>query len=109
MSPSDRQGFVDLLVDNPVSGRMYLCATCLDQAARVMGCLDPEQAQRLRNNLGAAEEKIKELEAEVEFEKANKVMSEQQMKHWFRDKELKRSPGAGGRPPKPLEDLGDAA
>lgn len=99
------------MVDNPVSGRMYLCATCLDQAARVMGCLDPEQAQRLRNNLGAAEEKIKELEAALEEEKQAKVIDLQDLKLFFRDKELRKSPAGGGRPPKGdvPEVFGDAA
>lgn len=70
----DQRGFVDLLVDQPVNGRAYMCATCLFQAGRVLRMLDPEQADRVTRRLGEANDRIGDLEAELAHERANKTV-----------------------------------
>lgn len=88
------RGFVDLAVEGPVfghdqagnpvvppgrdfapSGRLYLCASCVDQAARKVGCLDPEQAQAFAEASARDANRIVELEARLAAEEANKVVS----------------------------------
>jgi hypothetical protein len=75
MSAKDQSGFVDLLVDTPVNGRLYMCATCLFQAGRVMGMLNPEQSTKLTERLAAASDRVLELERELEQERGSKLVS----------------------------------
>ena len=92
----DRNGFVDLLVDQPVSGRAYLCGTCTFQAGRKVGCLDPEQSANLTARLAAATAEISALNNQLETERAAKVVSLDDVKKLL-EPAVKRGPG---RPPK---------
>lgn len=61
--------------DEPTYGRLYLCARCVWEAARRVGCLDPQQAAQLREEheqCGLMLEQAKQL---VEEERASKVVT----------------------------------
>lgn len=75
LSHKDKDGFVDLLVDTPINGRLYMCATCLYQAGRKMGMLDPESAERLGMVVQEVSAHAEYLTLELEREKENKVVS----------------------------------
>lgn len=75
MTHKDTEGFVDLLVDTPVGGRLYMCATCVVRAGRELKMLSREQAADLTKRLTDAHARILELEESLEFEKGNKVLS----------------------------------
>lgn len=92
---SDPHGFVDLLVDTavqgfdedggfpihdpklarPTIGHLYLCCTCLYQAANAAGCADPADKAMLEERLVVAADAITDLEAELDAERADKVVS----------------------------------
>ena len=71
----DRKGFVDLLVDNPLSGRLYMCATCVERAGKELKMLAAHQARDLTDRLARANNKITDLEAKLEAEKQEKFVS----------------------------------
>lgn len=93
-SSSDPKGFVDLLVRSatsgfdettaapihdpagvkPTIGHLYLCVTCLHQAAHAAGCLTPQKRAEHDGALTAARAAVDRLEAELEVEKRNKVV-----------------------------------
>lgn len=75
MTHSDRDGFVDLLVDTPVGGRLYMCATCVARSGREIGMLSRAQADDLTKRLKRAQDDILELQTALEDEKGNKVIS----------------------------------
>ena len=93
----DRHGFVDLLVDQPVSGRAYLCGNCTFQAARKVGCLDPVQSADLTARLAAATAEIGALNDQIAAERDTKVVSLADVKKLLEPAPVKRGPG---RPPK---------
>lgn len=67
-------GFVDLLADT-ISGRLYICAGCVNQAGRQIGMLSRENAGDLTDRLADAANLVADLESQLEDEKANKVVS----------------------------------
>lgn len=88
------EGFVDLIVEEPLLGyneqadavhdpsgtiptwgHLLQCVLCVRQAAKAAGCLGPDLWADLRADLGVAHDRITDLEAELEHEKANKVVS----------------------------------
>lgn len=91
---TDPDGFIDLLVDTavngfdepngapihstdgvtPTIGHLYLCCTCLYQAATAAGCLDPTGRHTLETKLEEAEDHIVDLTQELEVEQANKLV-----------------------------------
>ena len=75
MAPSDRKGFVDLLVDNPVVGRAYMCASCVEQAGRKVGMLPKDQAERMVKSLADKDREIADLQKKLADETQNKQIS----------------------------------
>lgn len=71
----DKKGFVDLLVDTPVGGRLYMCGTCAETAGRKLGMLSREQATDLTRRLARAQEDLAAAYKSLEHEKANKSIS----------------------------------
>jgi hypothetical protein len=75
MAPSDKKGFVDLLVDTPVNGRLYMCVTCVEQAGRQAGMLAKDQSERLQKDLALERLKVEDLAKKLREEHENKVLS----------------------------------
>jgi len=71
---------VDLLVDTPVTGRLYICATCLFQAGHKVGMLDPTQSDTLIKKVKDAQTEILELSDELEKERNNKTVPLKELK-----------------------------
>ena len=86
MTGSDRDGFVDLLVDmvHPI-GHLYMCAHCLYQAGRQVGMLDPDQAQNLTDRLVAGQNTITQIQAELDSLKAKHLQSREEILDLFDD------------------------
>lgn len=80
-------GFVDLLAENALGHRMYLCAGCLYQAAQKLGCLSPTQGDDLARRLGDANGRIHGLETALEAERGNKVVSLDDVRKLLRTKQ----------------------
>ena len=72
---SDKNGFVDLIAEDSAGRRFYMCANCVYTAGQKMGMLSPHQGDELRRQLAHAHESILDLQAELEEEKDNKVVS----------------------------------
>ena len=99
---SHPDGFVDLIAEGPLqevpgfglaaAARVYLCAGCLRQAARHVGCLEPKQADDLGRRLGEANSRINQLEADLAAEQENKLVSLADVRELVRQR--------GGRPAK---------
>jgi hypothetical protein len=67
---------VDTGVDVPGDGRTYLCVElCLTLAANQAGFLSPGQGEGLRDRLREASRSILNLEAELRWERENKLMT----------------------------------
>lgn len=66
---------VDTLVEKPVTGdRVYLCRRCVFDAARVMGCLIPEQRAELEHELDKALSLVSALKDEIAEEQQRRVV-----------------------------------
>lgn len=74
MTHADKRGFIDTRAED-ANGHVYMCASCVDVAARLVGCLDPKQGDDLRHRLADASAAITALERELETERANKVVA----------------------------------
>lgn len=74
MTHTDKRGFIDTRAEDG-NGHVYICATCVDVAARLVGCLDPKQADDLRHRVADAHNAITSLERELEAERENKFVS----------------------------------
>lgn len=94
-SSRDDVGFVDLLVRSatggfdedtgrpihdpagakPTIGHLYLCVTCLMQAAHTAGCLTPEKRAETDETIDAALARIAELEQQLAKEQATKLVN----------------------------------
>lgn len=74
---SQQRPLVDLeqALDPVFWGRLYLCELCALSVGRAVGCLDPDQAERLRANVRTLEARVAELEAELDAEGDRKVVS----------------------------------
>lgn len=70
---ASKDGFVDLVVDN-VEGRVYMCASCIEQAGRRVGMLAKREADKLAARVAEAHDAITALERELEAERENKVV-----------------------------------
>lgn len=68
-------GFVDTLAEDAAGRRLYLCAECVRQAARKVGCYAPKEVADLKAEVAAANARAAELEDELAVERANKVVS----------------------------------
>ena len=67
---------IDTMVDVPGDGRTYICTmTCLPLIANLAGFLSPEQADDLAGRVAEAVTTIAQLEEELAFERANKLMT----------------------------------
>lgn len=75
MTHRDPGGFVDLLVDTPAAGRLYMCATCVERAGREVHMLSRGQADDLTGRLARQQQQIAALQDELEREKENKLVS----------------------------------
>lgn len=98
-SNRDPDGFIDLLVDTatmgfderdgapihdpagvkPTIGHLYLCCTCLFQAANAGGCLTPQKRVEAQEAIATADATIARLQAELEVERSNKVVNLDQL------------------------------
>src|SRR4051812_41816794 len=67
---------VDLMIrpDDPALSP-YLCVTCSLEVGRLVGCLDPLQADELRAHYEAVTAEVDRLNDELEFERENKLMT----------------------------------
>lgn len=94
-SNRDSNGFIDLLVESatmgfdepdgvpihdpeavkPTIGHLYLCLTCLFQAATAAGCAEPAIKQRLVLETVELQETVAQLEGLLDEERSNKVVS----------------------------------
>lgn len=90
----DPGGFVDLIVDRPPDGRRYLCANCVQAAARTLGHVGPEVVAEWKNRIAAATAERDALLAKLDEERENKVVK---LNDVLRIVEGRRGPG---RPPK---------
>lgn len=89
MTHKDVKGFVDLLVDTPAGGRLYMCATCVERAGREVKMLSKDQAADLTKRLTDASEQIRSLEQQLAVEKDNKVLSLEDVKKLLAPKPAK--------------------
>lgn len=69
------EGFVDLLIDHVPEGRIYACARCLWSAARLVGCIDPQQVAKRDATIAEQAAEVTRLVADLEYEKDHKVVS----------------------------------
>jgi len=69
------KGFIDLLVDDPVRGRMYGCVDCIEQAGRKAGMLPKDQVERLLKRVAQLETDLDAAYKSLEKEKSNKTIS----------------------------------
>jgi hypothetical protein len=63
-SRNDDRKYVDLGIDIDYIGVMYFCTFCMQEVANRIGCLMPEQADKLQNELDAARKTIIDFQAE---------------------------------------------
>lgn len=64
------------LPGEPMYGRLYLCARCVWTAARLVGCLDPQQADELTALTVRASAEADVLRDELAAERASKLSAE---------------------------------
>lgn len=74
-SQHDGEGFLDLLVDLPVSGHLYMCASCVRQAATAMGWTEPRLVAEQAGRLDDERAEVERLKAALEFEREHKTIS----------------------------------
>lgn len=55
---NDDRKYIDLGIDVDYIGVMYFCTFCMTELANTLGCLMPEQAQQLRDELDSARQTI---------------------------------------------------
>jgi hypothetical protein len=90
------RGFVNLLIDDrPLEGqshrgRLYACAGCADEIGRAVGCLDPQQAQRLRDAMDEIAEGADKLASELASTKENMVVPLGEVIDFLKERELRR-------------------
>lgn len=70
-----KDGFIDLVVDDPIAGRAYLCASCVYTAGQKLKMLSPAQADNLTERLRAGQEAISTLQGQLDVERENKYVS----------------------------------
>lgn len=119
-SSSDPDGFVDLLVRSatngfsedtaapihdtagtkPTIGHLYLCVTCLHQAANAAGCMTPQKRAEHDDRLAEADATIVRLQAELEVEKRNKLVDLSQLEGLL-VRQQKAAPGRAKKPSDP--------
>lgn len=61
-SRNDDRGYIDMGKDIQFVGVIYFCTFCMTEVANAIGCLMPEQAAALENELDAARQRILEFE-----------------------------------------------
>lgn len=67
---------VDTLAEFPApGGRIYLCLTCVDEANRLRGGLDPAQALEREQLIQDLQATVADLEGALTVERDNKVVS----------------------------------
>lgn len=87
-------GFVDTGVDlNPPHGRAYLCAGCVYQLARVLGCLSPEEAGKLRQQVADQNDSLYAVGLELEHERDNKTVNVPELLAMFEQAKQARKNG----------------
>lgn len=68
-------GFFDTLVEIPGYGAVYLCVSCVEQAAVKAGCLTPAVRIQWEQAAEDREAEIQRLAAVVEYEQGHKTIS----------------------------------
>lgn len=81
-SQHDGEGFLDLLVDLPVSGHLYMCASCVRQAATAMGWTEPRLVAEQAGRLDDERAEVERLKAALEFEREHKTISANDLAAW---------------------------
>lgn len=82
-------GFVDTLVDTymgGIKGRVYLCATCVIAAGKLVGCVAPNVAETMRADIEDLTTRLAAALDEVETEKGAKVISIDDARTLFAEK-----------------------
>jgi hypothetical protein len=83
-------GFVNTNFDVLGRGRLYFCAGCVWEMGRVVGCLDPQQAQILRDScdeIAAASERMAD---ELQATKENMVVPLAEVIDFLKERETRR-------------------
>lgn len=60
-SGNSERGYIDFDVFREIEGESYVCATCVEQAAEILGCLIADEASTLMADKLAAELKVEQL------------------------------------------------
>lgn len=68
-SRNDDRQYIDIGKDIEFVGVMYFCTFCMTEVANALGCLMPEQARALENELDAARQRI------LEFHKKDEALN----------------------------------
>lgn len=84
------EGFVDLIVSLSPYGRLYMCARCVWAAARLVGCIDPQQVVIKDDALEEMSAANEELAAKLEAEKAEKYVPLADVIDFFDEREKRR-------------------
>lgn len=93
MTHKHDHGFINTNLDVLGRGRIYFCAGCVHEMARNVGCLDPQQAQQLRDvadEVAAASDRMRE---ELEVVKQNLVVPLAEVIDLVRERERRRPAG----------------
>lgn len=72
---SHKDGFVDLIAEDSAGRRLYMCASCVYTAGQKVGMLSPHQGDELSRQLAHSREDVLDLQAELEEERNNRVVS----------------------------------
>ncbi len=72
---SHKDGFVDLIAEDSAGRRLYMCASCVYTAGQKVGMLSPHQGDELRRQLAHSHEDVLDLQAQLNEEKDNRVIS----------------------------------
>lgn len=69
------QGFLDTRVEVLGYGHVYLCASCVGEAARKLGHVEPRVAAVLRQEIADGDAEVARLRGQVAFEQEHKTVS----------------------------------
>lgn len=76
MTHAHPKGFIDLLADDPVTGRAYMCYGCAVTVTHLIKGLTQPEADLLAEKIGELHAEVKRLEDELKAEKERTITSE---------------------------------
>lgn len=83
-------GFVNTNLDVTGRGRAYICAGCVREMAREVGCLDPQQAQQLRNICDEITAAAEKAQSDLAAAKENMVVPLAEVIDFLAEREARR-------------------